>query len=536
MFLSMKRLAAALFVLSLACSPDAVAQQPPRSFKPSLDFFPVPNDPWVDEGDCLGMVESAVAHWSPTIPEDKRLAKLGNDIMGLAATKKQGYDFLKDINFFTQNHSITKAVTPLQTGDRLADLLLADLKFKKKPQVLGLADLPVGKDKKKHALVVYDGEKLNGRTVFKVGDPNYPNRDDLMLAYDKTNRTWKALNFPKESPLNISFTPCFVHWDKDKKRNAEIPNETFWRIMKRVEMVKEELETARKEKKTVDLEARAKDIGSQFQLLARPKWGELKMEREFDRPADIQPPPFDVVRFNAALADYERDVAEHNRKVASLGAFEQRQQTHVSYAEKFNEAARKYNSLPQAQRTEAEAGRLRSLRDNVTRVAAEIAQVHAQLSSQKDNLVSAKKSLDALRVQLVLAASGLQIKGVNPTVARELAFVALRSVTLESVAEPAQQQHPLIGSWTITSGFSKGQTLAFEAGGRYISNFPAAASWRSTGANSGEATLTYDTPGLAFTCTYQITIENGRGTVTYRCDATRGRVDPPSGTFQIQKR
>jgi hypothetical protein len=48
----------------------------------------------------------------------------------------------------------------------------------------------------------------------------------------------------------------------------------------------------------------------------------------------------------------------------------------------------------------------------------------------------------------------------------------------------------------------------------------------------------YDTPNSAFTTTYQITIQDGQGQVTFSTQVTRGTYKPypASGSFTIQKR
>jgi hypothetical protein len=100
-------------------------------------------------------------------------------------------------------------------------------------------------------------------------------------------------------------------------------------------------------------------------------------------------------------------------------------------------------------------------------------------------------------------------------------------------------QEPFVGSWTITSGVSAGSIWTVDAGGSITaSGYPTPGTWRSTGANSAEAVFKYETLQSAFTTTYQITISDGQGQVTFSTNVTRGtlRPYPDSGSFTIRKR
>jgi hypothetical protein len=399
MFLTVKKSGAALLLIAAACSASWAAPPEKRipltGFQPSKDFIQIPNDPRFGPGSCLGAVESAIAHFDPTRPEDDRLASLGREILLQRLTedsqgKTEGEKFLQEINTYAQNHSQKNAVVNPHTGDRLADLLLAELTRTKQPQVLGYdqpsENLP-GEWEHKHSLVVYDAEKTpDGKIVFSAGDPNYPDKDDLRLVYDPNTGDWADLNFPpvvrgpdgRLRPLIRGFRPCFVHWDEKRQKMAGIPQiKTLRRLMERVK-------DAAKNK---NLTARA--IGTELQLLTPVPWMLPSTVVDLDRPEDI----------------------------------------------------------------------------------------------------------------------------------------------------PRPTQHPFVGSWTITSGISSGRVWTVDAGGAFTDSvFPAPGVWRSTGDNSAEAVLTWDTPGLAFTATYRVTIHNGHGDVVWSSQARQGIVDPDHGSFTIEKR
>ena len=147
----------------------------------------------------------------------------------------EGVKFLKEINSYADNHSSKNAVTAPRAGDGLADLLFAELTRTRRPQVLGYDQPKPGKAgewEHKHALVVYDAERLaTGKTVFFVGDPNYPDKDNLRLVYDPATGDWLDFNFPavvrgpdrKMHSLIQGFRPCFIHWDETNRRIADIP-------------------------------------------------------------------------------------------------------------------------------------------------------------------------------------------------------------------------------------------------------------------------------------------------------------------------
>jgi hypothetical protein len=80
---------------------------------------------------------------------------------------------------------------------------------------------------------------------------------------------------------------------------------------------------------------------------------------------------------------------------------------------------------------------------------------------QRDSLNNRRTSLDTRRTELLEMARNLHIWSVAPTVAAgPFNLAPMQRLTLETVEQRAAQ-HPVIGSWTITSGFSSGQTLTF---------------------------------------------------------------------------
>jgi len=183
----------------------------------------------------LGIVESAIIHWDSHAQDPQgtqRLADLGATIVQ-SRKEGEGEEFLKQINRFAFNQSYNSAVTAPRAGDRLADLLLADLNRTHKPQALGL-ELPGGR---RHALVVWDAEKTNGKIVFSVGDPDYPDRNNLRLVYDPDAKSWVDLGYKNGEFPKGDITPCFIRWDEKNQRPGEIPNRgKFEELFQRVEV------------------------------------------------------------------------------------------------------------------------------------------------------------------------------------------------------------------------------------------------------------------------------------------------------------
>lgn len=197
---------------------SAQNRPPLTNFKPSDDFFQVKNivvnkPGW--RGACFGISESAVTYFDNRQAGQPGLAQIGQTI--IQDRGSAGEKFLQDINYLAQNQSYSSQLTPPRTGDRVADLLFADLNRTHKPQVLGL-DLP---DNKRHAVVVYDAQKTGTQIIFKIGDPNTPSKNNLWVAYDGQTKSWNDLsgNFPK------GFTPNFARWDERNQRAGVIPHQ-----------------------------------------------------------------------------------------------------------------------------------------------------------------------------------------------------------------------------------------------------------------------------------------------------------------------
>lgn len=241
MFISLRSRAAMLAVVmaaSLLIAPTSANAQPLTDFQPSQDFFQVPNagvpgrSGW--RGACLGIVESAITHWD-TVKKNpnstKRLATLSSSIIR-GRSGVEGVIFLKEINRFAHNQSYSTTADAPRSGDRVADLVYADLARTRKPQVLGL-DLPDGG---RHAVLVYDAIKTNDKIVLRIGDPNYPDKDNFSLVYDTSGKDWTPLNFPPSAFPKGKLEPCFVRWDEKHQHVKETPNQNvFQKLMQEVE-------------------------------------------------------------------------------------------------------------------------------------------------------------------------------------------------------------------------------------------------------------------------------------------------------------
>ena len=307
--LAIKRLGIALLLAAIApvsvlAQPAAQGRKPLTEFQPSHDFFPVPNQPKITGGSCLGIAESAITYWNSNPPSGQRLAALGNDLLR-SRNPMQGSAFLQEINRFAQNHSCDNAKTAPHGGENVAEILFNTLTKTHQPQVLGL-DLPQDEFQQvpRHALVVYDAEKTpDGRFVFHVGDPNYPNRDDLTLSYAPSAGGWQQSNFPtaytgadhKPHPMIEGFQPNFVHWDSSAQAMGQIPKSA--KFLELINWARQAVGNPR---------LTAEYIGLQTQLQVPGTWS--PPETEYDLSGQ-QP------QIQAELDAYEASVAAHNAEV-----------------------------------------------------------------------------------------------------------------------------------------------------------------------------------------------------------------------------
>lgn len=200
-------------------------------FRPKADFFQVLNvgvqqRGW--HGACLGIAESAVTHWESVKNNPSQTVRLRDLGEAIKSSRAGGDEFLRQINGFAQNHSYSTLPTNSRSTDKLAGMVLDEMKQTKKPQVLGI-DLPEGK---RHAVVVWDAYVTTSDTIaLRVGDPNHPDMNNLYLVYDPRNNDWKGLNFPKNAVIQGSFTPVFARWDEANNRPGDIPKKQTFEAM-----------------------------------------------------------------------------------------------------------------------------------------------------------------------------------------------------------------------------------------------------------------------------------------------------------------
>ena len=533
MFRSMKQMAGALLLLVLACSVGAASPRKPLTdFQPRKDFFQVANDR--GGGYCFGIVESAIVHWDKKLPDGKRLANIGKHIIAQETAEGAGKQFLQDINMFAQNHSNLNAVTRPQAGKYLADVMFKKLERRRKPQVLGLDQA----DGTRHALVVYDAEKRDGKIVFRVGDPNYPGRNDLSLVYDRTKNRWTTgNNYPKDSKLIKQVAPHIIHWNDRARRIADIPSPVSLKFMR---LVAEVEDVVRKKEPVYPF--KAQEIGRRLELTVyqERKNTDLSTGLALDQWPTTQT---EVDHLNAAMAAYERAVAQHNRKGQEFTnadeVFASDGKVHLNYASRFNEAARRYNNLPAAQRTKVEHDRLRAIREVIEGKKAGFQQRYKALSTQQAALNARKTSLGAERAELMATANRLGRSGHLSVANGPFTLAPMPFVTLEALAEPfVRREHPFIGSWLTMTGPSKGRVWAVAPGGRVTdSGFSSPGTWRETGASTAEARFFLKTARGDCTCTYQVTVrDNGTAGVSWRWVCPPGIfIDPNGGSFELSR-
>ena len=92
----------------------------------------------------------------------------------------------------------------------------------------------------------------------------------------------------------------------------------------------------------------------------------------------------------------------------------------------------------------------------------------------------------------------------------------------------------IVGTWAITQGISAGSTWTFSPDGTF--SYPGfTGQWQQNG-NQVTASLGSNRPGLAFTCTYSITLQGNQGNVSWQCNATQGAVDNTGGSFTMRRK
>ncbi|MCA8983532.1 MAG: hypothetical protein KDA76_07215 [Planctomycetaceae bacterium] len=373
--------------------------KPLTTFRPDRDFLQVPNvgvseNGW--RGTCLGTVESSITHWetySKNPGQVDRLADVGERIK---QTRPQGDEFLKQINRYAHNQSYETATTAPQGGERLADLLFADLNRTGKPQVLGL-DMPDGN---RHAVVVWDATKSNDKIIFSVGDPNFPNKTNLALAYDPDTKEWVNLNFPPGTFASGEPKPCFIRWDEKNLRQAEIPKkDKFEKLMSYVE--------AASQNPSITAGQIGRELGLDTPLFSR-------LTPETRSGLDYPPPTQeDKDKFLAELAAYNQEVANHNRQakayIQKVTDVKQDQAAGRADIDRYNEAGAAYRALPPHQRSPAEYKRLMEWRarldvaneamgkrlDMLTKEKNEINQRKSTLDSRRNGLLSSARRVDS---------------------------------------------------------------------------------------------------------------------------------------------
>jgi hypothetical protein len=408
---------------------NSVGTDPPRKpltdFQPKRDFFQVPND---REGYCLGTVESAIVHWSPGRNENdpRRLGNIGQVILdrgqGIAVnswrptkTKESlGEQYLKDINSFAQNYSNLHANTRPQAGRGLAATLLQQLEITKEPQVLGFDQ----SDGTRHAVVVYDAEKLNGNIIFRVGDPNYPGENELQLIADTTKSTWTTgPKYPKDSKLLRGISPHIIHWDENAEKISSIPKDVrlkFMRLGAEVEVVVKEL---LRDENNLVYEDMAQDIGRKLELTVYypPVNSDLRTGQALDRGLTKQnvldrriPTQADLTKLKLDKIAYEEAVLDYNRRAedyVNSGVRERKVEDCRLEADKFNKAARFYNN--KEQRSEDDFKQLSVMRETIKY---DTAQFNSRLFVDRDRFYRAKDSLDMRRQELKDRAARLQVR------------------------------------------------------------------------------------------------------------------------------